>query len=335
MRPDSPSVTVIIVNFNAGERLAKCLEHLARQNEDNFAILIVDNGSTDTSLEMATATGVAFEVIEAGENLGFAAANNRAAAGVDSEWLAFLNPDAYPEPGWLSALLDAAARNPDADAFGSTQIDATDTTILDGAGDAYHAAGVPYRGHFQWPLKDAPVEGACFSPCAAAALYRRSVFMALGGFEERFFCYGEDVDLGFKLRLAGGIAIHAAQARVAHEGSGVTGRRSAFTVYHGHRNRLWTYYLNMPASLLLATLPFHLAMNLALLVRHALTNSLGAYMRAMIDGVKGLPGLSADRRLRQRTRKASLGGIASALTWSPLKMARREADITPLPRKTP
>ena len=321
-----PQITVIIVNYNSGTRLAACLAHLRAQSFRGFEIIVIDNASTDRSADVARgAAGVI--LIDAGANLGFAAANNLAATRAEGEWLAFLNPDAYAAPDWLEQLLAATARWPQADAFGSTQIDALDPSRLDGAGDVFHGFGVAYRGHVGWPVETLPPEGECFAPCGAAAFYRKSVFDRLGGFDERFFCYSEDVDLGFRLRLAGGMAVQAAKAVVRHEGSGITGRHSDFTVYHGHRNRVWTYVLNMPLLLHAVTLPFHLIVNLYLLARFTISGGAGAYLRAMRDAAKGLPEIWPQRRVRQRARIATLRDIARALTWSPLKVMRKQADI--------
>lgn len=322
------AVTVIIVNYNAGERLKKCLAHLSAQTFRDFETIVVDNASTDGSEEFARAENI--RLIAAGKNLGFAAANNLAAREARGTWLAFLNPDAYAAPDWLAELLAAAARHPGADAFGSTQIDANAPEKLDGAGDVYHVLGIPYRGHFGWPVDALPGEGECFSPCAAAALYRRETFLALGGFDERFFCYGEDVDLGFRLRLAGGRAIQVKRARVHHEGSGVTGRYSDFTVYHGNRNRIWTFYKNMPGVYLAALGPLHVLANFYLLARSFSIGAGGPYWRALRDGYAGLPALGKSRREIQRGKKVRFGELARALTWSPLKVSRRAADLKPI-----
>lgn len=323
-------VSIIIVNYNSGDRLARCLEAAARQTFQDFELIVIDNASTDDSMRTARAAAPSAAFIEAGSNLGFAAANNLAAKTVRSEWIAFLNPDAYAEPEWLSELIAASRRHPWADAFGSTQIDAADPARLDGAGDVYHVFGIPYRGHFGWPTESLPSEGECFAPCAAAALYRASVFRALGGFDETFFCYGEDVDLGFRLRLAGGRAVQVASAIVRHEGSGISGRYSPFTVYHGNRNRIWTLYKNMPAALLWPLLPFQLAANGYLLLRSFSVGIGRPYWRAMVDGYGGLPKVFAVRSRVQAGRKARLADIARVLAWSPLKVSRREARLLPI-----
>jgi len=315
-------ITVIIVNYNSGARLAKCVAHLKAQHYQNFETIIVDNASSDDSIDFAR-DDQTITLMRAETNLGFAAANNLAARKAKGNWLAFLNPDAYAAPEWLAELMAATARHPEVSAFGSMQVDALDHSRLDGAGDVFHAAGVTYRGYLGRRVMDAPLEGPCFSPCAAAALYRKATFDNLGGFDERFFCYCEDVDLGFRLRLEGGEAIHAANAIVHHEGSAVTGRHSAFSIYHGNRNRIWTYLMNMPAALLALTLPYHLVVNLLLLIRYGLMGHGGAYWRAVFDALKNLPSVWKQRRKRQQDRIATARAIARALVWSPVKLFKR------------
>lgn len=320
----SVSVTVIVVAYEAEKQLPRCLCALAEQSISPAHVIVVDNASADDSAAIAEAAGV--RVIRAGSNLGFAAANNLAAHEASTEWIAFLNPDAYAAPDWLERLLDATTRWPMADAFGSTQIDANDKEKLDGIGDGYFFGGVPYRAGFGHPNQGLSLEGEVFGPCAAAALWRRETFLALGGFEERFFCYGEDVDLAYRHRLAGGHCVQVPDAVVAHEGSGITGRRSDFTTYHGHRNRIWTYLRDTPLPLLIVSLPVHLALNTYLIVRMAQVGQLSAYLRAMKDAVRGAKPFLTERKALHRG-AASTGTIARALTWSPLALFRRHAKI--------
>lgn len=332
-----PVISVIIVNYNAGERLAKCLKHLTKQTFDDFEIIIADNGSSDQSIELAQNTNITAKYLLFGDNLGFAAGNNKAVAmQASGEWLAFLNPDAYAQEDWLAQLMKAVNKYPDADAFGSTQIDALDPSRIDGAGDVYHILGAPYRGHFGWDLKSLPAQdGECFAPCAAAALYRKKTFQALGGFDESFFCYGEDVDLGFRLRLAGGQCIQVKDAIVHHEGSGITGRHSDFSVYHGHRNRIWVGFKNTPALLYWPFLPLRLLTDLALLLKLMRQGAAIAYLRALRDGYRGLAARSKERHNVQKTRKTSTKAIARAFTWSPIKLMRRQADLKSISHDKP
>ena len=325
-----PFVSVIIVNYNAGARLEKCLAHLTAQTFDDFETIVVDNASSDGSAAAVARSERPARLIEAGANLGFAAANNLAANEARGTWLAFLNPDAYAAPDWLAAFRRACDAYPDVAAFGSAQLDAADPSRLDGAGDVCHAFGLHYRGWFGWPTSSLPEDGECFSPCAAAAFYRRETFLALGGFDERFFCYAEDMDLGFRLRLTGGRAVQLKDARVYHEGSGVTGRASDFAVYHGARNRLWMYYKNLPLTAFLCAAPFHVAVNLALLIRWGAAGRLGAYWRGLRDGVAGFKTLREARREIAATRRLSPLAAARLLTWSPVRLLRRAGDLRPV-----
>ncbi len=328
------SISIVIVNYNSGARLAKCLKAIGSQTFRDFEVLVFDNGSSDESLT-GLPDDLPLTIIRSGENLGFAAGNNRAVEQASGDWIAFLNPDAYPAPDWLEALMAATERYPHIDAFGSTQVDADNRDILDGAGDAYHVFGIAWRGGFGQSVETAPPTGTCFAPCAAAALYRRSVFVDLGGFDERFFCYGEDVDLGFRLRLAGGEVVQLREAVVYHEGSGITGRYSPFTVYHGNRNRIWGWFLNMPLRFAIPLLPFQVAASAYLLVRAMMTGSGGAYARAMRDGYGQLPTILKTRGPRQRNRKVTIAGLAKALTWSPMKVSTRAVTVRPIERTDP
>ena len=326
----APIVSILIVNYNSGDRLTRALACLQAQTFQGFETIVIDNASSDDSLARARAVAPECRFIDAGANLGFAAGNNRAAQSARGEWIAFLNPDAYADPPWLENLLAAAARYPFADAFGSTQLMDDDPARLDGAGDVFHILGIPYRGGFGAPAETIIADGECFAPCAAAALYRRSVFQALGGFDERFFCYGEDVDLGFRLRLSGGRAVQVRNAIVRHEGSGVTGRYSEFTVYHGNRNRIWATFKSMPAALYWPLTPARLAADLYLLVRAAMTGRGKAYARALIDGYGGLARFGADRRRLARSRTVPVRRLARAFAWPLSMLTRRTPDLRPV-----
>ncbi len=221
----------------------------------------------------------------------------------------------------------SAHRHPDAVMFGSTQIDAQHLDLFDGTGDAYFAAGVAWRGNHGRPSQDVPPEGETFAPCAAAALYRSDAFRDAGGFDKRFFCYYEDVDLAFRLRLAGGRCIQVPKAVVHHVGSSVAGHNSPFTIYHLSRNQLWTFVKNMPGPLFWALLPGHLLLQVLLLIRAAQHGVLGPASRGLLDGLRGLGPILRERRKVQSARTVSWIHIAKALTWSPAKWLARRADL--------
>jgi len=325
-----PAASILIVNYNAGAHLARCVAALLGQDFPDFEVLLLDNGSSDDSWAAAQAVvagDARFHFEAAGTNLGFAAGNNRLSAQASAPWLAFLNPDAFAEPGWLSALLAAAVRHPDVSLFGSLQIDAHDPARLDGAGDRYFAPGLAWRGGFGWPAAAKLHEGEVFSPCAAASLCHRHTFLAAGGFDERFFCYLEDVDLAFRLRLAGGTAIQVPAARVHHVGGASSGgAASAFARYHGSRNMLWCFVKNMPGPLFWLLLPLHAALLLMLLVRAVPQGMGGSVARGLRDGLCGLGPIWASRRSLQAARRASSAQIAQALTWNLAEYLRRAPE---------
>jgi GT2 family glycosyltransferase len=297
-------VAVVIVNWNSGELLRRCLETLDRQTRRPDRVVVVDNASSDESLNRArqalqtlrTLEGT--ELIRLDENAGFAKANNIAArAAREFDAIALLNPDAFPEPAWLEALVAAAERNPGVAAFASQMRLDSSPDRLDGAGDSYHVSGRAWRnGHrmpsAEWPADDAEI----FAPCAAAALYRRDAFDQVGGFDEQFFCYFEDVDLGFRLRLRGYRCLYVHSAVVRHVSSASSGYRSDFAVYHGERNAVWTFVKNMPAPLFWLYLPQHLVLNLASLLFYPMRTQGKAVLRAKIDALRGLPAILERRR---------------------------------------
>ncbi|PHR54474.1 MAG: glycosyl transferase [Robiginitomaculum sp.] len=328
-KTDPPQVDVVIVNFNAGDMLARTVACLQAQTLDNFHAIIIDNASSDDSLEKLSLDDPRFEIIKLDENTGFARGNNIGIAKGIAPWITCLNPDAFAEPGWLEALLRQAKSDPNIVMAGSTQIMADDHSLLDGAGDLYAPFGFAWRGLYHRPIDRLPETGEVFGPCAAAALYRRDAFEAVNGFDEDFFCYHEDVDLAFRLRLAGGTAVQVREAIVYHVGSGITGAESPFAVYHGTRNRIWTFFKNMPLVPLILLTPAHLGLSVLFLIRALFKRRAGPTWRGMVDGLVGLPGLAPKRRVVQQTRKLSSLAILRAMTWSPIRFLSRDADVRP------
>lgn len=310
---------VIIVNWNSWDILSQCLEKLDRQTFQDFNVLVVDNASDHPAPAGLLSAHPRVTLIRNQSNLGFAAANNRAIAlPGDTEWVVLLNPDAFPEPDWLERLFEAAEENPDCSMFASRQLMDANRLMLDGEGDMYHVSGLVWRRGYGKPAYDGidqPRE--VFAPCAAAGLYRRDALVSVGGFDEDFFCYVEDVDLGFRLRLMGHRCLLVPGAVVCHIGSATSGgRQSDFAVYHGHRNLVWAYVKNMPGWLFWACLPLHLAMNLITVAVFIKRGKGRVILRAKRDALLGLPKMWRKRREIQKYRVASAGQIWHALDKS-------------------
>lgn len=309
-------VTVIIVSYNSGPHLTRALNALARQTIGNFDVIVWDNASTDGAVERLSPPPRT-RIVQHTENLGFAAGNNRAAALSNAPYIALLNPDAFPEPDWLERLLDAAERT-GAASIASLQLQDGDPTRLDGAGDVLSICGVGWRGGFGRPRERYALrEAETFGACGAGALYRRDAFERVGGFDERFFCYFEDVDLAFRLRLIGERVVFAPDAVVRHVGSASTGRNSPFSVFHGTRNRLWTLLKCMPATLWPIAAPAFILTQIALLLRDALRGGAGPAWRGLWRGLQGAGPFLRDRPARGVSIARQLA-IARALSWSPL-----------------
>ncbi len=323
----APAVTVVVVNYNGGEFLRRCLASLARQTFTDFETIVVDNASTDGSLETIVETPAKLTILRQDTNLGFAGGNNVGARAGRGAWLALLNPDAEAAPDWLAAMMRAVARRPSHRMVACLQISLNDPSRLDGAGDCYLAYGFAWRGGFGHAVGKTPQAGECFAPCGAAALYPRDLFLASGGFDERYFCYHEDVDLAFRLRLMGERCQFAPEAVVRHAGSGVTGRASAFSVFHGVRNGVWTYVKNMPGGLLLLTSPVWLAGSLLLLVRAALRGVFLPTWKGFVAAFRHIgPALASRREVRAR-RRVSPGAVAAAFTWNPFAYLGRSIQV--------
>jgi GT2 family glycosyltransferase len=312
-------VTVVIVNFNGGDHLRRCLESLAGQTLIPERIVVIDNASTDGSLSAARAAvardpHVALRTVidQPGANLGFAAACNRGIAAAETEWVALLNPDAFPEPGWLAALLAAASAHPECAAFGSRQMLAGHEGTLDGIGDRWHFSGLAWREGHGRPLGPVDLQPReIFSPCAAAALYRREAVLAVGGFDEDYFCFGEDVDLGFRLRLAGYPARYVPEAVVTHVGGASS--EGQLATYLGHRNQFWTLVKNTPAPFLGPALLAHLSQSIFIGVLLGCRGRGRAFARAKWDAVAGLGRCWQKRRGVQSRRRVSSWQILSVM----------------------
>lgn len=318
-----PIASILIVAYQSGSDLGRCLEALDRQTHRDFEVILVDNASTDGAVD-ALAPRDWLTIVRSADNLGFAAGNNLAARSARGRYLVTLNPDAFAEPGWLHALIAAAERHPEAASIASVQISHEDPDRLDGVGDPYAPWGAAWRGG-KGDLAVAVAESEVFGPCAAAALYRREAFEAVGGFCERFFCYYEDVDLALRLRRAGWRSVITPWAVVRHVGSGSTA--ADFVLRHATRNRVWTFVRGMPAVAGLLFAPVMGVLAIAAVIAAIARGGAGARARALREAVTGLP-----EAMRERSEIAGFArtGALRAMTWSPLRFLRRAVDARPL-----
>ena len=230
-------VAVVIVNYNGERLLPDCLAALSAQTLAPAEILVADNGSRDGSLALLRAHHPGVEILELHRNLGFGGGANRGVAATRAPWVCVLNSDATPAPDWLERLT-AAPRADKTWALGSVLVSAA-TGRIESAGDQYDPAGFAYKLLRDRPLSDLPARPyPVFAAPGAAPVFRRDVFERLGGYEERFFLYYEDVDLAFRAVLRGYHALLVPDARVVHR-LGATTRSHARARFYVARNSVW------------------------------------------------------------------------------------------------
>lgn len=313
----APALSIVLVNWNGGRVLPHCLDRLADQTVQDFEIVLVDNGSTDGSVDDLEARWpqLTFNLIRLPQNIGFAASNNLGARATRGEWLILLNNDAFPTPNWLETLLDAASQHPEYTFFASRLLQADTPNVIDGTGDVYHVSGAVWSRQHNHPARlAAPHPEEVFSPQGAAAMYRRTAFFEVGGFDESYHSYHEDIDLGFRLRLRGHRCLYVPDALVYHKGSFTTGKGSNFAVLHGHRNMVWCYFQNMPAPYVWLYLPQHLLANLIFIMHITLKGQAKAILTAKWNALRGLPVIFRKRRTIQQARIASPALIIASMS---------------------
>ena len=243
-------ISVVIVNWNRKELLRACLQSLARQQNVAFETIVIDNGSVDGSADMAEGEfGV--RVIRNGENRGFCAANNQGIAAARGEWIALLNNDAEAEPGWLAALARVCNRAPDIGMAASKVLVWEDPRRIDKVGHLIFPDG-QNRGRGTGELDNGQYgrEEEVLWPDGCAAMYRKEMLDRIGGFDEDFFAYGDDAELGLRARIAGWRAIYAPDAVVRHHRGATMGKDSARRLALIERNRVLLAVKLFPWSLL-------------------------------------------------------------------------------------
>ena len=324
----NPKYSILIVAYKSADDLGRVFDELDAQTIRDFETILLDNASPSSGVtdDIAARADI---FVQNPQNIGFARANNQAAKLANGEYLILLNPDAFPAPDWLQEI-DLAIKKYDADAFGSLQLLDGDPTLLDGAGDNYSVSGIAWRGGHRKPRPQTLDDGECFSPCAAAAVWKKAIFDELGGFEESFNSYFEDVDLGFRHRLNGGKCVQLSKAIVRHHASGSSGRYSEYAVFHGTRNRMWAFVRLMPSWTMWALLPIHILATLVLWLQSALHGAGGAYGSGLWAGICELDKAFAERKIIQSHRKASISDVLGAMSFSPFALLKRAIVSKPI-----
>ena len=304
------ALAVVIVTYDSASDLERALPAVLDQLGEDDELVVVDNSAGGATAAAARRLAPGARVVEAGANLGFAAGCNTGARASAAPLLLFLNPDAVPGPGCLERLRRAGATNP---GWGAWQALVTlpDGERLNTSGGVTHFLGMGWAGQHGQPVSAAPAEPVEVSFASGAALVvRRSAWQSLGGFDEQYFMYGEDLDLSLRLWLGGwGVGLVPA-ARVAHDYEFDKGARKWFLL---ERNRALTVLGDYPRALLVLLAPALAAFELASLAVAARGGWLGEKVRAQLWVAMHLPALLARRRRVQRSRRVPAQALARRL----------------------
>ena len=258
------SVGVVVVNWNRKQLLQACLDSLTRQSHADFEVVVVDNGSTDGSPalveEMAKTFPVSLRLIANASNLGFCAANNQGIFSMGTELVALLNNDAEAEPGWLEALERVIRSEMDVGMAASKILVWEDPTRIDKCGHLMYPDGQNRgRGSGQIDRCQFDRTEEVLWPDGCAAMYRRAMLEDIGGFDEDFFAYADDAELGLRARWAGWRCWYTPDAVVRHHRGATLGLGSARRLTLIERNRVLLAVKLFPGSLLWANSAYLLA----------------------------------------------------------------------------
>lgn len=314
MPGDATLASIIIVNWNGRDHLVRCLDALERQTAHDFEVIVVDNASSDGSVEAIRSRFPAVRVIRNERNLGFAAGNNVGIRASTAPYVVTLNNDTVPSPEWLASLIEVAYSDRSVGMVASRMVFAARPDVINSAGIALDMAGIAWDRLGGMPMPAGDRQCEVFGPCAGAALYRRTMLDEIGLFDEDFFAYLEDVDLAWRARLAGWRCLYAPGAVVTHVHSATGVEGSPFKSFHLGRNKLWCIAKNYPSPQLFLWLPVIAGFDLAAVVYGVVARGDLAALRGRLAGLRGLRAQFRKRREVQRLREVPFSELARLMS---------------------
>jgi GT2 family glycosyltransferase len=311
----APRACVAILNYDGRALLDEVLPSVFAQRGVEFDVVVVDNGSSDGSADHVRAAWPDVRVVALERNVGVTAALNRMirAAG-DAEFVALLNNDVELEPDWLARLVATLDAHPHAAAAAGKLLRQGAREVIDRAGDVVYWSGACFgRGAGERDEGQFNRAEEVFAVGGAAALYRRAAFDRVGDFDEDLFAYLEDVDWGFRARLAGYGARYEPTAVGYHRGGATLGDINAFSLYQLRRNAVWLVVKNYPAVSLVRHAPALVAFHIAALAFAVRAGAVRLVLRAYADALAGLPRTLRKRRAVQRSRAIGPGALEGTM----------------------
>ncbi|OPX70058.1 MAG: Glycosyltransferase AglE [Methanoregulaceae archaeon PtaB.Bin056] len=287
MTSAGPEVSVVIVNYNGERFLEECLDSLRAQAYTDFEVILVDNHSSDRSIEIVGQGYPEVNLIRNTSNAGFARGTNDGIRASRGRFILTLNNDTRLDPNFIGEILRPQLSD------GKVGICASKMLYPDGrinsAGTCISRSGAAWdRGISEPDSGQYDKAEEVFGACAGAALYRKEMLDEIGLFDEDFFMYIEDVDLSFRARLAGWRCMYVPGAVAYHHHGGTSGVGSDTAVYYGNRNVIWVAFKNFPPGLLLVSLPWIIGRTLGVIGYYAAKGQLRVILRSKIDAFYGL-----------------------------------------------
>jgi GT2 family glycosyltransferase len=278
-----PLISIVLPNYNGARFIESCLRSLQSQTYTKIEIVVVDNASKDQSAEIIRAVAPEAILLREAHNLGFAGGANAGIRACHGEWIAILNNDTEAAEDWLAECINAMQRQPDATFLAGRILEFSDRGRLFSAGDCYLRAGIGYRrGQERRDCEEFQRECEIFAASGCASLFRRTVLEEMNGYDEDFFAYLEDVDLGLRLQAAGYRGYYVPQAKVYHHGAGTSGGEfSPLAVRLRTRNSLLLLLKSVPAMIALRCLPMIFAAQASWLFRVIAHKRLISYLRGL------------------------------------------------------
>lgn len=310
---DLPLFSVVIPNWNGAQHLPGCLDSLRRQTYPRVEVIVVDNNSADQSLALLEGEYPEVRVVALEENRGYAGGVNAGLKVAQGELLAVLNNDTEADARWLEELRAGLERHPEAGSATSKILLFDQRRVFNSAGDLYGVDGIPVnRGVWQEDRGQFDQEEPVFSPCGGACALRRSMLDDLtsrgqpGPFDEDFFAYCEDVDLGWRAQLGGYRCLYVPSAVVYHRLSATGGGKIAS--YYTGRNFLYVLIKNYPSSLFKRYWRRVLSEQMRIsgqALRAWRGEAARARLRGQLSGLGKMPALLDKRRVIQASRVVS------------------------------
>lgn len=288
-------VTIIIPNYNGKHFMEPCLTSLAKQSVQNFKILVVDNASTDGSLEYMKESFPEMQVIALDKNYGFSKAVNVGIQNSDTPYVILLNNDTTVDSHYVEEMLKAIKKSRRIFSVSSKMIQMYHPELIDSAGDLYTLMGWGVCRGTGRPVSNYTKPDEIFTACAGAAIYRRAAFEKIGYFDENHFAYLEDIDVGYRAKIYGYKNMYCPSALVYHVGSGTSGSKyNSFKVKLSARNSVYLNYKNMPLLQLILNL---VPLSLGYIVKYAFFTKNG-WGKDYKEGVReGLQTMKAQKKV--------------------------------------